>query len=366
MKKASIYFGSLLLFMGVTACTDDALNDDLSAIENSKPEAINGIFNISEDNSGMVRITPTGQGVSEYIVDPGYGDGDPVTLKPGESHLHTYPEGSYTVTVDAKGITGNTARSSQPLEVIYRAPENLAITANTFGHEVTVSATADYANGFLVFFGDDPNAEGTPMQPGETLEPHTYPNAGLYTIKVVALSGGAAQSEKTMEVMIYDLYGLPVTFEDPGQNYHHGGTFGGVSTEFTDNPDPSGINTTAKVWKYTKNAGAETWSGTWTPVQAPIDLALGSKIKLWVHTSEVGKAINLELEWAVDGVVDNGVAVLKVANTVANEWEELTFDFGSIPGLPADAKFTQYVFRYNDTAPGEGEVIYIDNIHQTN
>lgn len=366
MKRTSLYIGSLLLFLGVTACTNDALNDDFSAIDNTKPEVTSGIFNISEDNSGKVRITPIGQGVAEFKVDPGYGEGEPLTLQPGESLVHVYPEGSYTVSIEAKGITGNTTQDSYPLEVTYRAPENIAITANASGYDVTVSAEADYAKGFLVFFGDDPNEEGTPLQPGETLEAHTYPGAGLYQIKVIALSGGAATSEKTLDLQVYDPYGFPVTFEDPNQNYNHGGTFGGVSTKFTDNPDPSGINTTARVWEYTKPAGAETWSGTWTPVQAPIDLAQGTKVKIWVYASETGKAINLELEWAVDGVVENGVAVLKVANTVANEWEELTFDFGAIDGLPADAKFTQYVFRYNDTEPGAGEVIYIDNIHQTN
>ena len=58
--------------------------------------------------------------------------------------------------------------------------------------------------------------------------------------------------------------------------------------------------------------------------------------------------------------------VLKAATTVANQWEELTFDFGALGTIPAGTEFKQLVFRYNDSADGVGEVIYIDNVRQTN
>ena len=61
----------------------------------------------------------------------------------------------------------------------------------------------------------------------------------------------------------------------------------------------------------------------------------------------------------------NGVAnqVLKMPITVANQWQEIVFDFSSVP---AGTTFKQLVFRYNDAAKGTGEVIYIDNVTQTN
>lgn len=365
MKKLSIYLSGLLLTVS-TACTNDALNDAYTDLHNTAPKEVNAVLDISEDNTGNVRITPMAEGVLEFTVDPGQGEGEAVTLKPGESLQHSYPEGSYTINITAKSVTGATSASSHNLDMVYRAPENINISAQQDAYDLTISASADFANGFIVFFGDDPNEEGTPLAVGETLPPHTYASAGLYQVKVIALSGGAATSEEIMEIQIYDPYGLPVTFDDPNQFYAHGGTFGGVDAKIVDNPAPGGINTSEKVWQYTKNEGAETWSGTWTPLQTPLDLSQGKKIKIWVYTSEVGKEINLELEWAVDNVVDNGVAVLKVANTVANQWEELTFDYSTIAGLPDDVQFTQYVFRYNDSANGTGEVIYIDTIHQTN
>ncbi|THD69545.1 hypothetical protein E7Z59_04240 [Robertkochia marina] len=366
MKKLSIYLSGLLLLAASTACTKDALNDVDANLHNTVPKELNAVLNISEDNSGNVQITPMAEGVLEFVVDPGHGEDGAVTLKPGESLHHSYPEGNYTIDIQAKSITGAIQASTHNLDMVYRAPENISISASQDAYNLTISATADFANGFLVFFGDDPNEEGTPLSVGETLPAHTYASAGLYQVRVIALSGGAATSEEVIEVQIYDPYGLPITFEDLNQNYAHGGTFGGVDTAIVDNPAPGGINTSAKVWQYTKNTAAATWSGTWTPLQTPLDLSQGKKIKIWVYANEVGKEINLELEWAVDNVVENGVAVLKVANTVANEWEELTFDYSTIAALPDDVKFTQYVFRYNDSAEGTGEVIYIDNIHQTN
>ena len=81
-----------------------------------------------------------------------------------------------------------------------------------------------------------------------------------------------------------------------------------------------------------------------------------------VYSTEVGKMLNVELEQGSNGVSNK---ILKVASTVANHWEELSFDFGTF-GIPAGTTFNQLVFRYNDSANGTGEVIYLDNIKQTN
>ena len=50
---------------------------------------------------------------------------------------------------------------------------------------------------------------------------------------------------------------------------------------------------------------------------------------------------------------------------VANQWTEIEFDFGAL-GIPAGTTFRQLVFRYNDVSDGLGEVIYIDNVTQSN
>lgn len=364
MKKIKFIFSLVALLAVAISCTVEGISDDTS-LSGADAGNVNKVFAISDDNSGNVKITPTADGATSFSVDYGHGSEGLVTLVPGESTTHAYPEGSYTVKIIATSISGTTSEQTFPLEVVYRAPENLEVSLNSNIHNLKVKAEADYAASYLVYFGDVANEVGTPLEAGAELS-HDYAAAGTYDVKVVAFSGGAAKTEKIVPTIIYDAYGLPITYELATQNYGVGGTFGGVSTAVIANPFPTGLNTSATVWKYTKGTGAEGWSGTYTPLNTPIDFAAGNKIKLYMYATEVGKKLNVELEWAVGGNPANGVAVLKVANTVANQWEELVFDFSTISGIPADAKFTQLVFRYDDVAKGTGEVIYIDNIRLTN
>ena len=347
------------------SCTVEGINNDTALLGTESSANLNKIFDISTDNSGKVIITPTADGAVSFKVDYGQGTVSPVTVVPGASATHIYPEGKYTVKISAKSISGATTEQTFSLDVVYRAPENVTVTLNKSIHNLKVKAKADYAKSYLVYFGDVINEVGTPLSNDGEVS-HDYAVAGTYGVKVVALSGGAAKTEKTTSTIIYNAYGLPITYELATQNYGVGGTFGGISTAVLANPFPIGLNTSAKVWKYTKSSGAETWSGTYSPLDTPIDFATGKKIKLLLYATEVGKSLNVELEWAVGGTPANGVAVLKVANTVANSWEELVFDFRTIAAIPANAKFTQLVFRYDDSAKGSGEVIYIDNIRLTN
>lgn len=365
MKKIKYIFSLVLVLAVTVSCSIEGISNDTALIGTETSGNLNKVFQISTDNSGVVKITPTAEGATSFKVDYGHGSGSAVTLNPGESTSHVYPEGNYTVKITATTISGAVTEQTFPLSVVYRAPENLAVTLNANVHNLKVKATADYAASYLVYFGDVANEVGTPLATGAEVS-HTYAVAGTYNVKVVALSGGVAKTEKITSTIIYDAYGLPITYELATQNYAVGGTFGGVDTAVIANPFASGINTSATVWKYTKTVGAAGWSGTYSGLDAPIDFATGKKIKLYMYATEVGKKLNVELEWAVGGNPANGVAVLKVANTVANAWEELVFDFSTISGIPADAKFTQLVFRYNDAADGTGEVIYIDNIRLTN
>lgn len=368
MKKIKILLSLFCLITFAISCTDeDGISDDLSSVNSSEPNAITGVFDISNDNSGRVKIIPTGEGVTVFQVDPGHGNVGLVNVAPGNNLIHFYPEGNYTVTIISVGITGIVKEETIPLTVTYRAPENIETTWSFSGYDINVTAKADYANGFLIYFGDVSNESPTVMEQNDDsfTATHTYLNDGMFTLKVVALSGGVATSEETYEISVYPLR-LPMTFDNPNINYIPGGTFGDVVQEVVANPQVSGINTSANVLKYTKPVGVPNWSGTYTPMGLPVDFSQGNKIKLLFYASEAGKEFNVELEWAVGGFPENGVAVKKVANTTANQWEELVFDFSTISGIPADAKFTQIVFRYNDITEGAGEVIYIDNIRLTN
>jgi hypothetical protein len=364
MKNFKLIYSILFLVVMGTGCTkNEGLDKDLSFLGTAKSSNISKIFDISNDNSGNVKITPLGEGVSSFVVKFGHGSGAAAsaTVAPGSSATHSYPEGTYTVTIDAYDLAGNVTTTTYPLTVTYRAPENVMIN---IGSDMTVSATALYAKSFLVYYGDVANETGTPMAIGQTLPAHIYPAGGPYDLKVVALSGGAATTAATQS-----LFGLPITFESPTVNYFFG-TFGdGQGFSTVANPDPTGLNTSAKVGKFVR--GFQGWSGTYSPLNVPINFAQGNKIKVLVYNPDpalIGAKLNVELEAAVagTGATANGVGVLKVPLTTSGAWEELVFDFSTITAIPATARFGQLVLRFNDSSDGAGAVIYVDNFRLTN
>lgn len=363
LQKLLMGLAVTLLF---TQCTLESFDDTSFLSGVTQPGKITAIFDITNDNSGDVTITPGGEGAGSYDIYFGDATANPANVKPGGNITHKYAEGDYTVKVVANGVDGKTAESTFPLKVTYRAPENLEVTISKKIHTIIVSTKALYASSFLVYFGDKADEQGTPLAVGESLT-HEYASAGIYSVKVVALSGGAATTEKITEVTITDPFQFPIDFENPSVNYFFG-TFGGASFESAvANPAPGGINSSAKVGKYIKNAGAQVWSGTYSPMDIPIDFSKGNKVKMMVYADPalVGKKINVELEYAVGGTPANGVAVLKVPITVGNTWEELTFDFSTNADIPATSKFTQLVLRFDDGLVGSGEIFYIDNIRIT-
>lgn len=367
MKKIPIIFSiSTLILVGAGCSKIEGIDDDLSFLNSSKTANPNSIFDISNDNSGNVKITPTAEGASSFVVNfgEGTGAGASAVVSPGNSITHAYPEGSYTVTIVAKSLSGEETTSTYPLQVTYRAPENIDITASSTVHVLKVKAAALYAKSYMVYFGDVANETGTALASDAEIS-HEYANAGTYTVKVVALSGGAATSEKTTEVTIYDAFGLPITFESSAINYFFG-TFGdGQQFQKVANPNAGGLNTSAMVGKFTR--GNQGWSGTYSPLDNPIDMSAGKKIKVLAYNpspSLIGKKLNVELENGSS--ISNGIAVLKTAFTTSGAWEELVFDFGTISGIPASEKFGQLVLRFNDAADGAGDIIYVDNFRLTN
>lgn len=364
MKKIKLLYGIIVLFVVVsTSCTKiEGIDQDLSFLNSVSSSNLDKNFVISDDNSGDVIITPLGEGVTSYMVYFGHDTGTAASavVLPGYSTTHSYPEGSYTVSIVAYDLAGKSTTNTYPLTLTYRAPENVVITIEG---DMIVSATALYAKSFLVYYGDVENEVGTPMAIGQKLPAHIYPNGGPYDLKVIALSGGAAKTE-----VVKTLFGLPITFESTTTDYVFG-TFGaGQSFEKVANPDASGINTSATVGKLTR--GYEAWSGTYSPLNIPMNFAYGKKIKLWAYNPNaalIGKKLNVELEWAVGTSTANPWgAIIKTPVTTSGAWEELVFDFSTNTAIPADARFTQLVFRYSDQVLGAGPIIYIDNIRLTN
>lgn len=370
MKKIKLLYSlAFLLLFAVAGCTSqDGIDQDLSFLNSVSTANTGKAFDISNDNSGKVRITPTAEGATSFIVTFGHGTGASAsaTVIPGGNTTHNYPEGSYTVGITAIDITGKQTAATFPLTVTYRAPENIIVTLTQSVHNLKVKAKADYAASYLVYFGDVANETGTPLATGAEVS-HDYATSGNYNVKVVALSGGAAKSEKITAIKVTDPFGFPIDFDNAFINYFFGTFGGGQQFATVDNPKSAGLNTSAKVGKFTR--GFEGWSGTYSPLDVALDMSKGKKIKVLVYNPDpalVGKKLNIELEAAVGGSPANGVGVLKVPLTTSGAWEELVFDFSTIPAITSAAQFKQLVLRFNDSADGAGAVIYVDNFRLTN
>ncbi|MDI9363312.1 MAG: hypothetical protein QM541_00070 [Flavobacterium sp.] len=364
MNKIKLMYVVACCLLAMVSCTKkDGIDADTSFLNSAASAKNSKIFDISTDNSGNVTITPLADGASSYIVAFGHGTGSAAsaTVLPGYNTTHAYPEGTYTVSITSVDIAGHQTTATYPLTVTYRAPQNLIVNNLT---DMQVKATALYAKSFLVYYGDVTGETGTPMAIGQTLPAHIYPAGGPYTLRVVALSGGAATTTYTKT-----LFGPPIDFETATVNYFFGSFGTGQQFSTVANPSATGLNTSAKVGMFTH--GSESWSGTYSPLDIPINFALGTKVKLLVYnpsSANIGKKLNVELEAAIagTGATANGVGVLKIPLTTSAAWEELVFDFSTIPSIASTARFGQLVFRFNDAVAGTGEVIYIDNIRVTN
>lgn len=313
---------------------------------------------LAQDNSGTATLTPSGDGATLFTID--FGDNsDLVEVQPGSSAVHVYAEGTYTAVMVARNLNGETAEFSQAVVVSFLPPENLVITVNPvagdpFSREV--SATADLAVGFEVYFGDVADEDPTPLMVGETIA-HTYPDVGSYELRVVALSGGAETIEATETIVIENPIVLPIDFESTTIDYAFI-DFGGATNQVIDNPDPSGINTSSKVAEFFKEDGAEIFAGTVLELGGPIDFSSQQAFKISSWSPQAGITVRLKIENATDSTI---FAELDATTTVENAWEVLTFDFSS---ADLTQEYSKIVVFFDFGNPGTGTTYYYDDIAQ--
>lgn len=362
MKKYYKIIFALLLTLPFVSCESD--NDsllDLNQIQ--EPANLGATFQIMQDNSGLVTITPTGEGSVLYDVDFGDGSDPSEDIKVGESVEHIYEEGEFEVLVTGKNIAGDAAQGTQVLTISFRAPENLQteIEKNpTDNYTISVSASAQYAAMFEVYFGEQEDEEPVLLMPGETAT-YTYESIGDYDVRVVALSGGAATLEETHMVSITDPLFLPIDFESETLNYTFSNFGGGegAGAPVIDNPDPSGINTSAKVASYTKPAGSETWAGTTIALDEPIDFSKERYISVEVWSPEAGA----EVLFKIENIDDAGLFVeASATTTVSGAWETLTFNMNTINPV---VDYGRIALFFNFGVAGTNETYYFDNIKTT-
>ena len=147
---------------------------------------------------------------------------------------------------------------------------------------------------------------------------------------------------------------LPVTFESTTLDYVWSDFGGGVAT-IIDNPDPSGINTSSKVGQMVKNAG-EVFGGSKLTLGGPIDFGTSTAINMKVWANRVGANVLLKLEGPAGATGD-----IIVPTTVANAWEELTFDVTGFTGNLYNA--VTLIYELGDVGDGGPDyTFYFDDI----
>lgn len=362
--KAFKYIFGLCLLLAVMAGCKKTENNDLSLVATGvAPTQLSALFEITQDNTGKVTITPNGEGVSWYEVYYGDGTAAPAKVEPGANTVHNYAEGNYTVKFIAYGITGKTTEYTKTLTVSYRTPENLQATvaldpSNNFA--INVSASALYETSFKVYFGDMVNEIPRSFMEGETVN-HTYTATGTYTVRIVALSGGAATAEVTRTVTIVDPINLPLTFESPTINYAFNNFDGGVATVVA-NPQVGGINSSAKVGRMVKNAG-QVWGGSWIGLSSAIDFSANKVFRMKVFSPRAGAKVLLKVENASNAGIN---FEKEVTTTVANAWEDLAFDYSAINTANAYHHIV-LIFELGTQGDGSSNFTFLfDDIRLTN
>jgi hypothetical protein len=198
MKNIKFIFGFVCLLALAISCTVEGIDDDTSFINSAgAPANIVAFYNITQDNSGLVTITPNGEGAVSYEVYYGDGTTIPAIVPQGKNTSHIYKEGTYTVKIVGTSISGAKTEATQTLIVSFKAPEDLVVTITNdllVSKKVNVTASAKYATMFDVYFGEAGNTTPVSANIDQTAS-YVYSKAGAYTIKVVAKSAAIKTTE---------------------------------------------------------------------------------------------------------------------------------------------------------------------------
>lgn len=132
--------------------------------------------------------------------------------------------------------------------------------------------------------------------------------------------------------------------------------------EFVANPDTSGINDSSTVAKIIARVGGAPWVGTETAHGdfGPMTLdESNSLIKVMVYKSVIS---DVGVKFAIASGGAQGE--IKVANTLINQWEELTFDFSGYIGLTEAIDIDQIIFfpDFDFAGRTQDNEVYFDNI----
>lgn len=356
------YIFSFFILTAFFGCTGDDNVTNLDGID--APKNISALFTIKQDNSGKVTIRPNGEGLTSYEVHFGDNTVEPAFVPAGQSIEHTYAEGEYTVKIYGIAINGLKTEFTQQLTVSFLQPTDLEVDITPGSNRsVAVTAKANLETFFQVYFGEDPNQIPVEFMEGETVT-HTYAQAGTYEIKVIALSGGAATTEYTETVTVFDLSAAP----DP--------TLPGTSviSLFSDSYDNVPVDTWKTDWSSatledisingnaTKKYSNLTFVGIET-VSSMIDATEMTHFHTDVWSSNFTEFRIKLVDFGANGAYGGGDDVeheIVISNPAQEEWVSIDIPLSAFTGLTTRAHIAQLIYV---AAPAGSASVYIDNVY---
>lgn len=282
--KNKIIIMKTLKFIGIIGiaftllfgCAED--DSDLSFVEEVvAPTEVSAIFKVNQDNTGVVTITPNSVGAAHYNILFGDGTSEPVNVVQGEDITHTYEEGNYVVTIEAIGITGLKTEATQNLDVSFKAPENLEVTIENdivISKQVNVTANADFAISYDVYFGEDGATDPVSANVGESIS-YVYQEPGTYNIRVVVMGAAIETTEYIEEFTVTEIL-QPIASAPTQPGRQESDVISIFSSRYTDVPGTD----------YFPNWGQEGQGSSW----ALFDLN-GDEILQYINLSYQGIAL---------------------------------------------------------------------------
>jgi len=121
--------------------------------------------------------------------------------------------------------------------------------------------------------------------------------------------------------------------------------------QFVTNPSATGINTSATTAEFTAEVGGQPWALCFADVTPFILDGTNNIIKIMVYKSVISP-VHIKLEGS------SAPHEISGANTLINQWEELTFDFTPVQG----STYSRIVIIPDFQARTMDNIIYFDNI----
>ncbi|AQS92816.1 hypothetical protein BXQ17_01490 [Polaribacter sp. BM10] len=349
-----------------TACKDNL--NDLSFADNiSAPTNVTANYNIKQDNTGEVTITPNAEGATNYDV---YFDADtttPVNLEQGESASNVYTEGTHDVKIVAYNLNGDKTEAIQQLVVSFKAPQNIVVVLENdaaISKQVNITVNADFASMFDFYSGEVNATEPVSGNIGETIS-YLYKEAGDYSIKIVAKGAAIATLEYTEEFTVTEILAPLEAAPNPKNRKAEDvvSIFSDAYTDVTLNELPTTWSSSGfeaitidnnNVWKLTNLD----FVGMVTNYDSGIDVSSMEKLHIdyWVPNDATN-----ELLVKIVNTVDGGEDEESLGTTVGGSWQSIDIDITGFDGgdLANKNKITQILID----SDGISNVVYIDNFY---